>query len=205
MGEDQTIETNDAYELPLFPLGTVLFPTNLLPLRIFEPRYVDLIGRCMRDNAGFGVVALASGTEIGRPGQTHACGTVARIVDFDQGRDGLLNVVIRGQERFRVIRTTIQPDNLLIGNVVQLDDVAQLPIPDEFKALTELFDEINSTVEVPQMAGPAPVTVAHLAYGLAQYLPLRLSEKVAVLEIDDPLALIHYVSGAVVRLQNLRQ
>ena len=183
----------------------MLFPTNLLPLRIFEPRYVDLIGRCMRDNEGFGVVALASGAEVGRPGQTHALGTIARIVDFDQGPDGLLNIVIRGHERFRVLRTTIQSDNLMLAQVVQLEDVAPLSIPQEFQTLVELFDEINSTVEVAQIAGPTPASAAQLAYGLAQYLPLPLAAKVAVLEIDSALELIRQVSAEVARLQQQGQ
>lgn len=205
LDEDQIINTGDAYELALFPLSAVLFPTTLLPLRIFEPRYVDLIGRCMRDNTGFGVVALVSGAEIGRPGQTHVVGTIARIVDFDQGPDGLLNVVIRGHERFRVLGTTIQSDNLLLAQVVQLDDVAQSSIPEEFQALAKLFDEINSAVEIAQIAGPTPVTAAQLAYGLAQYLPLPVPTKVAVLEIDSALELIRYVSAEVVRLQQQGQ
>lgn len=203
--EEQIIDTSEAYELALFPLNSVLFPTTLLPLRIFEPRYVDLIGRCMRDNMGFGIVALASGTEVGRPGQTHVVGTVARIIDFDQGQDGLLNIVIRGHERFRVIETSTESDNLLLGQVVQLADVAQASIPEEFRVLAELFNEINSTLEAAQTAAPAPTTAAQLAYGLAQYLPLPVPTKVAMLEIDNAMELLQFVSDQVGRLQRQGQ
>ena len=202
LDEEQIIDTAEQYEFPLFPLNSVLFPTTLLPLRIFEPRYVDLIGRCMRDNSGFGVIALASGTEIGRPGQTHVVGTIARIVDFDQGPDGLLNIVIRGHQRIRVLETITQPDNLLLGHVVELDDVRQLPIPDDYQALCKLLDEISSTVA---QTTTTPASAAELAYGLAQFLPLPIPAKVAVLEIDDTLALLEHVSDQVQRLQQQGQ
>ena len=195
----------EEYELPLFPLNTVLFPATLLPLRIFEPRYVDLIGRCMRDNSGFGVVALMSGAETGRAGQTHRTGTIARIIDFDQGADGLLNIVIRGDERFHVRDTTTQADNLLLGKIVELDNVAQLPIPEEFSVLLELLDEITSKIDIAQSQGPAPVTASQLAYKLAQYLPFPVPAKVAMLGIGDPRELLQQLSDQVGQLRHGNQ
>ncbi len=192
----------EEYELPLFPLNTVLFPGTLLPLRIFEPRYVDLIGRCMADNSGFGIVALASGTETGRPGQTHRIGTIARIIDFDQGTDGLLNIVIRGDERFRLRGTTIQEDNLLLGQIVEFGNVAASPIPKEFHSLVELLDEITSKVDSAPSADSAPTTASQLAYRLAQYLPVTVPVKVALLEIDDPRELLQQLSDQVSQLQH---
>ena len=74
-------------ELPLFPLNTVLFPGGVLPLRIFETRYLDLISACLRNDSGFGVVTIQEGGEAGGPTtHIHPVGTLARIVDFDQGR-----------------------------------------------------------------------------------------------------------------------
>ncbi len=195
----------EEYELPLFPLNTVLFPATLLPLRIFEPRYVDLIGRCMRDNSGFGVVALMSGAETGRPGQTHRIGTIARIIDFDQGTDGLLNIVIRGDERFHVRDTTTQEDNLLLAKIVELDNVAQLPIAEEFSALLQLLDEITSKVDSAQPQSAAPVTASQLAYKLAQYLPFPVPAKVAMLEIGDPLELLQQLSDHLSQLRHGNQ
>ena len=89
-------------ELPLFPLNTVLFPGGLLPLRIFEPRYLDMVGRCMREGADFGVVLITSGEEAGPVAAMAAVGTGARVVDFSQLPDGLLGVMCRGSRRFRL-------------------------------------------------------------------------------------------------------
>ena len=90
------------YEIALFPLNTVLFPGGLLPLRIFETRYVDMVGRCMRANEAFGVV-LASRRQRDRSEvETASVGTRARVVDFQTLEDGLLGLLCRGEQRFRI-------------------------------------------------------------------------------------------------------
>ena len=99
-------------EIALFPLRTVLFPGGLLPLRIFEARYLDLVGRCMRHAEVFGVVLLASGTETAGPVTIAPVGTSARIVDFQTLPDGLLGLLCRGEQRFRVLTRGTQSDGL---------------------------------------------------------------------------------------------
>ena len=87
--------------LPLFPLKTVLFPGGVLPLRVFEPRYMDMITRCMREDAGFGVCLIAAGEEVGETAVPHPVGTEARIEQWDMAQAGVLNLVTRGIRRFR--------------------------------------------------------------------------------------------------------
>lgn len=190
-------------ELALFPLNTVLFPATFMPLQIFEPRYVDLVGRCMRDDAGFGVIAIMNGSETGRPAQPYDVGTRARIVDFDQGTDGLLEIMIRGEERFRLLDTSVQADNLLVGRVAGLDKVAEQPIPGEFQTLASLLEEIVAGAETAGTSNPTPATAAELAYGLAQYLPLTVAAKVALLEIGNPLDLLERLAHDVRRLRHM--
>ena len=91
--------------LPLFPLSTVLFPEGPLPLRVFEPRYLDMISRCLREAAGFGVVLIVSGSDTGAV-ETSTVGTVARIVDWYQGSDGILGITARGTRQFRLHDTS---------------------------------------------------------------------------------------------------
>jgi Lon protease-like protein len=103
-GENEQTQT-----IPLFPLRTVLFPGGTLPLRIFEPRYVDMIRWCMRESSGFGVVLLKEGSDVldaSTPADTpniFSVGTEAQIIDFDQADNGLLGIVARGGEKFRVL------------------------------------------------------------------------------------------------------
>ena len=107
-------------ELPLFPLNTVLFPGGPLPLRIFEPRYVDMVRNCMREGAPFGVVLIHAGQEAGAVSSAADVGTSARIIDFDQMPDGLLGIVCTGEQKFRVDDRRVQSDGLNIGTVTWL-------------------------------------------------------------------------------------
>ena len=104
-------------ELPLFPLNTVLFPDGLLPLRIFETRYVDMVGWCMREGSPFGVVPIRSGPEVGGVVEAAELGTSARIVDFSKLPDGLLGITCKGERKFRVLKLWQRPDGLNVGEV----------------------------------------------------------------------------------------
>ena len=105
-------------EIPLFPLRTVLFPGGPLPLRIFETRYLDMIGRCMKDERGFGVLAIRDGTGTGSgAAEVHQVGTLASIVDWYQFDDGLLGITVIGQTRFMLHSVRQQPDGLNVGEV----------------------------------------------------------------------------------------
>ena len=106
-------------EVPLFPLRVVLFPGGRLPLRIFEPRYTDMVGRCMRHREPFGVIGVHAG-EGAKEDRSFKVGCLARIVDWDQGEDGLLQIVAEGEQRFRVHGTSTQDDGLVLGQVERL-------------------------------------------------------------------------------------
>ena len=192
-------------ELPLFPLGTVLFPGNTLPLRIFEPRYVDLIGRCMRDGTGFGVVGILEGREAGGIALPHMTGTSAHIIDFDRGGDGLLNVVIRGASRFRILGTRRLADNLLVAEVVTLADIDNVPAPADFRGLRDLLAEILAKVPTGDDALSVPTDSAELAYALVQYLPLSIPTKVSLLEVDEPIELLIRLSNELRQLHQNTQ
>lgn len=151
----------------------------------------------MRDDTGFGVIAIVNGSQTGLPVQTYGIGTVARIVDFDQGNDGLLNIVIHGDERFRLLDNSVQDDNLLLSRLSNLDNVAELAILEAFRYLTNLLDKTISNAEVIQTPGPVPSTAAQLTYGLAHYLPLTVRAKVGILQVDKPLDLLKRVSNDV--------
>lgn len=133
-------------ELPLFPLGQVLVPGGRMALRIFEARYLDLVRRCMREDAGFGVVLIHKGADtygagMGQP-EIHDVGTLARIVDFDQADGGHLAIKIQGGNRFRISTTLEQADHLLLGDVEFLPQETACPVGPGFEGLTALLREI---------------------------------------------------------------
>ena len=97
-------EAIDTIELPLFPLNTVLFPGQVLPLHIFEERYRLMIRRCLAEDAPFGVALIQTGAEVGAAAEPHTVGTVARIIESSHLPDGTMNIVTVGTERFRIHR-----------------------------------------------------------------------------------------------------
>jgi Lon protease-like protein len=173
-------------KVPLFPLNTVLFPGGPLPLRIFEARYLDMISRCLRQDHGFGVLLIREGSEAGAPAKTMSVGTMARIVDWDQGEDGLLAVTALGGERFRLHGVRRQSDGLNLGTVELLAPEKRLPLADRFERLARLLETVVSDLGPLYDAIPKDYADASwVGYRLAELLPLSLPDKQALLEMED--------------------
>jgi Lon protease-like protein len=176
-------------EIPLFPLNTVLFPGGPLPLRIFEPRYVDMVRRCMRESAPFGVLLIRAGAEVGAVASTAEVGTSARIVDFHQMQDGLLGIVCLGERRFRVLARRTQADGLHVGDVEWLPDEAGAAVPSEHQHLGDLLEKVLPELgEMYQLVERKFEDAAWLSARLAEILPISLGDKQSCLEMDDPVA-----------------
>jgi uncharacterized protein len=191
-------------ELPLFPLNAVVFPGGVLPLRIFEPRYLDMVSRCLRTDTGFGVCLIRSGRETGQPGEIHFTGTLCKIVDWTTLPDGLLGVTARGERRFRVLHTRIQADQLLVGQVEPTVDEIEQPLRAEFEPLRELLERIITELgppysELPGFYGQAGWVSARLT----ELLPLDLGIKQQLLEINEPGARLSRLREAVASLNFL--
>jgi uncharacterized protein len=181
-------------EIPLFPLGTVLFPGGPLPLRIFETRYIDLVRRCMRDDSGFGVVLLREGAEAGTPAVTFDVGTYARIVDFSQQPDGLLGIRATGERRFRILDRRRARDGLNLADVEWLAGECPLPLPDEFAELAPAIDAILTEAGEPYTSLERRLDDAAWISGrLAEILPVPAVHKQHCLELDDPVERLRYL------------
>ena len=125
-------------KVPLFPLRTVLYPGGPLPLRIFEPRYLDMVSSCMKSDSPFGVVLIRRGTETG-PASTYDVGTLAKIADWYQGSDGLLGITALGKQRFRLAEVERQDDGL---NVAQIDVIAEettVALPPDYQPMAQIL------------------------------------------------------------------
>ncbi|NGP52226.1 LON peptidase substrate-binding domain-containing protein [Thioalkalivibrio sp. XN8] len=180
-------------ELPLFPLQTVLFPGGPLPLRIFEPRYVDMIGRCMKTGVGFGVTLIKSGEETSAT-TMHDFGTVANIVDFDQLADGTLGVVVIGSTRFMVRSVGRQPDGLNVGQVELLEDEPKMSLPARFSDMARLLEGVFEDLG-PQYQHVTPDfdDASWVGCRLAELLPIDLEHKQHCLELFDPVKRLEYL------------
>ena len=172
-------------QLPLFPLGTVLFPGGLLPLRIFEPRYLELIRDSARHGSGFGVCLILEGDEVGAPALPAAMGCEARIVDFSTTADGLLGVVVQGERRFHVERTKVRDNGLIVAEVSWLGESPPERIRPEHQLLAILLGRILERAEAPFEKAELE-DADWVAWRLAEWLPLLMPHRQALLQENDP-------------------
>jgi Lon protease-like protein len=174
--------------LPLFPLKTVLFPGCVLDLQIFEARYLDMIGRCMKQGGGFGVVCLLEGSEVGDGAvQYAAVGCEAVVTDFQQQDNGLLGIRVVGARRFQVLETDIQRDQLLVGEVRWLDEHREEPLSSDEDDLLALLQALAEHPMVADLGmGDGAEGQQSLANQLGYLLPFLERDKLRLLCLDDP-------------------
>lgn len=175
-------------ELPLFPLGSVLLPGGQLSLRIFERRYLDLVKRCGRSGEGFGICLILAGREAGEPAIPATHGTEAAIVDFSLTDDGLLGLTVEGRRRFRVERTRVRDDGLVLGDVQWLEEPAPQPLRDEHALLSVLLARIldKAGIEHEGVGKGLLADATWVGWRLADWLPLAPTERLALLQEPDP-------------------
>jgi Lon protease-like protein len=209
-------------QLPLFPLQSVLFPGGALPLRIFEVRYLDMIGRCHRAGEPFGVVCLSEGSDTrrrapdagsGKPtgdGFAHEAffpvGTLARITRFERPQPGLMMIGCVGTQRFRVQRSEQLKHGLWVADVELIDDDRLLPVPDDLhftrEALQGLVRNIADSIEQSGEAGvEMPLLEPYrwddcgwLANRWSELLPLAPALKQRFMALDSPVLRLELVA-----------
>lgn len=189
--------------LPLFPLNTVLFPGCKLDLQLFEARYLDMIGRCMKQGEGFGIVCIMQGSEVGEAATAHATlGCEARVLDFQQQDNGLLGIRIEGGRRFQVERVEVQRDQLIVADVNWLEEAPEVPVQDEDEDLLVLLAALTDHPMVAglDMGGP-PLGRQALANRLAYLLPFDDRDKLSLLGIAEPGARLTALQALLERMQ----
>lgn len=169
-------------EIPLFPLKTVLLPCNTLELKVFEPRYLDMIAACMREDSGFGVVLIHKGDETVIDADIYSVGTTATISDWEHRADGLLGITALGVERFEILTTRTQHNGLTFAEVKLLEESNTLDIPEQFQYMLELLDHISAQEGRIRRADQP---FSEILYQLIYLLPLETRLKQRLLEIPE--------------------
>lgn len=192
-----------AVELPLFPLHSVLFPGGELRLRIFEPRYLDMLRECGRRGTGFGVCLIVQGREAGAPAIPAAWGTRARIADFYTLPDGLLGISAEGEERFRVERTRVRDNGLVVGSVRSVPEPQSTPVAPEHGLLVTLLERLLEQAGGRHERADRACfdDSAWVAWRLAELLPIDNHIRQELLQLHDPHARLERVLEAVAELQ----
>ncbi len=185
-------------EIPLFPLNTVLFPGGLLPLRIFEQRYLGMAKDCLRDGTPFGVCLIREGTEVGAPATPEEVGCIARIVQWDMQQLGLLQVVARGERRFRILERRVQADGLAHASIEELPEEADAPVPQRFATCRRILERIAEEHGARLFEQPPRLdSSAWVSARLVEILPLPLAEKQRLLETGSGLERLEKVHALI--------
>jgi uncharacterized protein len=192
-------------DLPLFPLHTVLFPGGLLPLKIFEARYLDMVSNCLREHTPFGVCLLKSGGEVALPDEPSVpedIGCIAEIEQCDAEAFGMLLIRARGTQRFRLLSHRGEADGLLVGMAEPLP--ADIPLEGTERlarcgACAEVLERIIATI---RERDPASVPFAEpfrfddpswVSNRLAEVLPIAMRARQKLMELPDAGARIDIV------------
>ncbi|RAR81800.1 hypothetical protein AX018_101944 [Paracidovorax anthurii] len=197
--------------LPLFPLGTVLFPGGQLALRVFEVRYLDMVRKCRQTGAPFGVVALTDGHEVRQPGaapeQFHDVGTLAAIADLDASHPGLIALRAQGSERFRIVRRHLLPHGLWIADVEQLPPDAAIPVPEDLRKTASALEQVlarlrDRSPDDPGLAVPLAAQLddcGWVANRWCELLPVPLDLKQQLMQLESPLLRLELVGDVLDR------
>ena len=179
---------NTTPNLALFPLSTVLFPGCRLDLQLFEARYLDMLGRCLKQGCGFGVVGIFQGQEAGRPADQFAqVGCEALIRDWQQRPNGLLGIRVEGGRRFRVLSSWVQADQLTCADVEWLDETPDQPVQDQYADLAALLQALAEHPLVNNLGMHGHTDSQQvLANQLAYLLPFSVQDKARLLETTEP-------------------
>lgn len=172
--------------LPIFPLNTVLYPGGLLPLRIFEQRYLDMTKTCLRDAAPFGVCLIREGTEVGLPAVPEQIGCSAAIAQWEMPHLGVFHLQSRGERPFRIMSHAAQADGLIRAEIEFLDDNAGHMREDALALCRRVLEQIMEKLGPAHFFPPAAYDDPRwVSYRLAEVLPLQPGDKQRLLELRD--------------------
>lgn len=208
------------FSLPLFPLGSSLYPGGLLHLRIFEVRYLDMIGKCHKTGAPFGVVALTEGSEVRKPeveaprGDGFAnevfnpIGTLAVIEAFSVPQPGLMVIRCKGTRRFEISKHEKLKHGLWIADVTYLDDDQSVSIPEDLQGTADALGKLIKTLKertdlsaerIPVLAPYKLDDCGWVANRWCELLPMPQELKQRLMELDNPLLRLELVSDILER------
>jgi uncharacterized protein len=172
--------------VPIFPLQTVLYPGGLLPLRIFEVRYMDMARACLRESSAFGICLIKEGHEVGTPAVPENVGCLARIGACDMEELGILKVTAEGLERFRLVSSEVNKQGLIVGEIEKLEPEDPAPEAAGFPECAEFLRKVMAGIGAQRFAEPFRFDDASwVGFRLAEILPLRSDVKQKLLELTD--------------------
>jgi len=181
--------------IPIFPLGVVLYPQGLLPLKIFEQRYMEMTKACIRDSSPFGVCLIRAGREVGVPAEPYEFGCTARIKQWDMPQMGIFQLSTQGEQLFRIVEQWTDSLGLLHAQVEVADALPPVIVPTEHLKLVTLLQNAMPKFGLEHFPIPPQLdNAAWVGYRLLEILPLTDPVKQQLLEQPDPLVTLQVIS-----------
>jgi Lon protease-like protein len=189
-------------EIPIFPLGSVLYPAGRLPLRIFEPRYVEMTRSCIRDRSLFGVALIKAGYEVGKPAVPCDVGCTARILQWQEPESGRFTLMAQGESVFRILQRRVMPDGLIVAQIELDEPPDPAPVPEQYVPLRNLLTDLMEQIGAEHFPQPQRLDdAAWLGNRLCELLPVEPERKQKLLEMRDPLAVLGELEQMLKRLR----
>jgi len=189
-------------KIPLFPLNVVLFPGGSLPLRIFEPRYLDMVSDCMKSESGVGVILIEEGKDSGRAAKINDTGTLSFISYWHKRNDGMLGITLKGEKRFRVLSTEVMPNQLMLAEVEILPGFKCEDVSYDADKLIKLLKQIIAQLEPPYTTMDKHYDdLEWVSARLIELLPLPLKEKQIMLNMEVITERLEYLHPLLVSMK----
>lgn len=180
--------------LPIFPLHSVLYPGGVLPLKIFEQRYMEMAKRCLSERSVFGVCLIARGNEVGDPAEPHAVGSSASIEQWDMQQLGVLRVEARGGQRFRIRSQAADASGLIHAEVEWIAPEPLLPVPEAQSDLVPLLRAIADDIGPQRWPPPHEFDdAAWVGYRYCEVLPIPALARQKLLELTDSISRLEII------------
>ncbi len=172
--------------LPIFPLKTVLFPEGPLSLKIFEPRYLDMLTECEKNGTGFGVCLIRDGNETGKAADIYLTGTLAQVTFWENRKDGLLGVSVKGERKFHILDKSVEKNELTVAEVKLVELEAAQAVPEQFLPMVTVLEKIMQSLKHPYITLEKKYNNAcWVGSRLGELLPLSLEKKQQLLEMNE--------------------
>jgi Lon protease-like protein len=173
-------------EIPIFPLGSVLYPAGRLALRIFEPRYVEMTQACIRDGSVFGVTLIRAGFEVGTPALPCEVGCTARILQWQEPAPQRFELIAQGESVFRILRRRVTDKGLIMAHVSFEEPPDPTPVPERHQALRDMLARLIDQAGAKYFPPPHRLDdAAWVGNRLCELLPGAPEQKQALLELRD--------------------
>lgn len=176
-------------KLPLFPLKSILFPQGALALKVFEPRYLDMLTNCEKTGSGFGICLISEGNEVGTAPEIYSVGTLVQITFWEHRKDGLLGISVMGQQKFNVLEKFVQSNELTLADVELIEHEPVCILPEQYQSMVNVLKKIFAVLQHPYITLPKKYDDASwVSCRLCELLPLSPLKQQQLLELNEPMS-----------------